>query len=388
MNLATVAVKNVRRHVLRNVLTIAGVVVAMLAFVLLRTILSAWNMGAEYAAKDRVATRHKVTFVMTLPKRYVQEVQDVPGVQATTWMNWFGAKLPGKEDQFFANMACDPKSFFRVYDEVVLPPKQKQNFLDNRRGAIVGKNLAKQFGWKVGDKVTLAGTIFPGDWEFIIEGIYTVSRKSLDQSTFFFHWDYLNEGAPAPMQEQVGWIVSRVKNAGAAAGVAKRIDTKFDVRDVQTLSMSERALNASFLGMLATVLKALDVISMVIVLIMMLILGNTVAMGVRERTREYGALRAIGFFPKHLAWLVLGEALFVGSLGGVIAVGLSIPFIDGALGPFIEGNFSSMFPYFRLQPFDAAIALALSALGAAIAAAVPAYQASKLVVADALRRVA
>lgn len=388
MNLATIAVKNIRRHTLRTVLTVVGVAVAMLAFVLLRTILSSWQMGADYAAKDRVATRHKVTFVMSLPKRYVREIRDIDGVEAATWMNWFGARLPGKEDQFFANMACDPESFFEVYDEVVVPPAEKKAFLENRQGAIVGKNLAAQFGWKVGDKVTLAGTIFPGDWDFTIEGIYSVSRKSLDQSSFFFHWKYMNEGAIEQMKDQAGWVISRVKNAAAAPVISKRIDAIFDVRDVQTLSMSERALNASFLGMLSTLLKALDFISFVIVLIMMLILGNTVAMGVRERTREYGALRAIGFLPKHLVTFVLAEAMVIGLLGGALGVALSLPLIDGALGPFIEENFASWFPYFRMQPKDAALALALAAGGAMAAAAVPAFQASKLVVSDALRRVA
>src|SRR3954454_12443521 len=111
MNLATIAIKNTRRNLFRTVLTILGVAVAMLAFLLLRTVLSAWLVGVEYSAKDRVATRHKVTFVMTLPKKYVEDVRALPGVHGATWMNWFGAHLPGKEDQFFANMATDPKSF-------------------------------------------------------------------------------------------------------------------------------------------------------------------------------------------------------------------------------------------------------------------------------------
>lgn len=387
MNLGTVAVKNVRRHVLRNVLTVLGVAVAMLAFVLLRTVLSAWTAGADHAAQDRVATRHKVAFVLPLPQRYVNDVRRIPGVEDATFMSWFGGKVPGKEDQFFANMATDPETLFSVYDELEVPEEQRAAFSENRQGVLIGKNLASQFGWKVGDEVTLDGSIYPGEWRFTIEGIYTASRRSLDEASFFFHWKYLNEQVDETQRDRVGWIVSRVADAGAAAAVSERIDATFDVRDVQTLSMSERALNASFLGMLATILKALDFISAVIVVIMMLILGNTIAMGVRERTREYGVLRAIGFLPKHLAGFVLGEAALIGLVGGVLGTALSVPLVDGGMGPFMEENFSAWFPYFQIQAKDVVAALLLAGLGALVAAAIPARQASRLHVSDALRRV-
>jgi putative ABC transport system permease protein len=387
MNLVSIAVKNTRRNMFRTVLTVVGVAVAMLAFLLLRTVLSAWLVGVEYSAQDRIATRHKVTFVMQLPKRYYEDVKQVPGVEAVTWMNWFGAHLPGKEDQFFGNMSVDPKSFLDVYNEILLPEDQKQNWFEDRRGAIVGATLARNFGWKVGDKVTLEGSIYPGMWEFNIDGIYTATRKSIDQSSFFFHWDYMNEGAPAPMREQIGWLASRVPNAAQAATVSKRIDALFDPRDVQTLSMSERAMNTSFLGMMSTLLNAMNIVSIVILLIMMLILGNTIAMGVRERTKEYGVLRAIGFMPGHVTAFVLGEASVLGLMGGLVGVGLGVPLINQGVGRFMEENFTGFFPYFRVMPKDATIAIVLSVLLALVAAAIPAYQASRLRVVDALRKV-
>ena len=387
MNLATIAFKNTRRNLFRTLLTIAGVAVAMLAFLLLRTVLSAWLMGVEYSAKDRVATRHKVTFVMTLPRRYVDDIRNMPGISGATWFNWFGAHVPGKEDQFFANMAVDHNSFFDVYDEVVVPPADKAHFLSDRRGAIVGSQIASKFGWKVGDRIQLEGTIFPGLWEFNIDGIYTASRKSMDQSTFFFHWDYLNDSVPETMKEQVGWIASRVPDASQSAAVAKRIDALFDPRDVQTLSMSERAMNTSFLGMISTLLSAMQIVSVVILLIMMLILGNTIAMGVRERTHEYGVLRAIGFLPQHLTAFVLGEATLLGAIGGLLGIGIAMPLINQGVGRFMEENFTGFFPYFRVSDSDVVIALTLSVALAVVAAALPARQASKLHVTDALRKV-
>jgi putative ABC transport system permease protein len=389
MGLLPLAVKNIRRNLFRTVLTILGVVVAMVTFVLLRTVLSAWTVGEKYAAQDRVATRHKITFVMTLPKRYADDLKVVPGVRDVTWFNWFGGRLAGKDDVFFANMATDPESFLRVYDEIDVPPAQKKAWLENQRGALIGSQLARQLGWKVGDKVTLAGTIYPGDWPFVIEGIYTTKKKSIDQSSFWFHWKYLNESDDLleSAKDQIGWLTTKVDNAGVAGRVSKDIDKLFETRDTQTLSMSERAMNASFIGMLGSLLTTVDVVSIVILVIMMLILGNTIAMGVRERTREYGVLRAIGFMPGHIATLVLGEAAVIGVLGGVLGVAVCYPLIDGGLGPLMEDNFTGFFPYFRLQDMDVLIALAVSAVVASVAAIVPAWQASKLDVVDALRRV-
>jgi putative ABC transport system permease protein len=386
MNLATIAIKNTRRNLFRTVLTIVGVAVAMLAFLLIRTVLSAWLVGVEFSAKDRLATRHKITFVMTLPKRYVEDVTHVPGVTAVTWFNWFGGKVPGKEDQFFGTMAVDAKSFLKVYDEVTVPAEQQATWIQDRKGALVGQQLANQFGWKPGDHITLEGTIFPGQWEFNVDAVYATTRKSIDQSSLYFHWDYLNESLPEIQREQVGWIASRVPDASQAATVAKRIDALFEPRDVQTLSMSERAMNVSFLGMISTLLDAMQIVSLVILLIMMLILGNTIAMGVRERTHEYGVLRAIGFMPKHLSLFVIAEATVLGLLGGALGVAIGIPLIDQGVGRFMEESFTGLFPYFRVLQRDAVIAVALSVALAVIAAIIPAYQAGKLNVIDALRK--
>jgi putative ABC transport system permease protein len=386
MNLASIALKNTRRNLFRSVLTVIGVGVAMLAFLLLRTVLSAWLVSAEYAAKDRLATRHKVTFIMTLPKRYVEDVRKMPGISAATWMNWFGAKLPGHEDAFFGTFAVDPQSYLQVYDEIVVPPEQRAKWIENRRGALVGVQTARQFGWKVGDKVILEGTIYPGEWEFIIEGIYSASRKSLDQQSFYFHWNYMNDSLPATQQEQIGWIASKVPDAGQAATLAKKIDDLFEPRDIQTLSMSERAMNTSFLGMISTLLDAMQIVSVVILIIMMLILGNTIAMGVRERTREYGVLRAIGFLPKHLSTFVLVEAGVLGLLGGGVGLISGYFLINYGVGRVMEETFAGLFPYFRVATQDMVISMVLSVGLAVVASIVPAYNASKLQVTDALRK--
>lgn len=387
MNLVGLAARNVLRNKFRTSLTVLGVAVALIAFILLRTVLSAWNAAADYAAKDRLATRHKVTFIMTLPMRYVETVRQIPGVSAVSYFNWFGAKYERMPNEFFGSMATDPRTMFEVYDDIQLTPAERAAFIEDRQGAIVGDVLARKMGWTVGQTVTLKGTIFPGDWVFHIRGIYTATSRAVDRSTFFFQWLYLNESLPPGRRDQVGWIMSRVDNASQAAAIAQRIDRVFDVQDVQTLSMSERALNVSFLAGFSAILQALNVVSVVILLILLLVLGNTIAMGVRERTNEYGVLRALGFLPKHVRLFIYGEALTLGFIAGLLGVGIGFVFVNFGFGPFLEENMGAMFPYFRVPAETMAMAMGFSLLLGVLAAVIPATRAARLTVTDALRRI-
>jgi putative ABC transport system permease protein len=393
------ALKNVARNRFRALLTVSGVAVAIITFVLLRTVVWAWTSGADAAAKDRVVTRHKVTFVMTLPKRYMDDVVAVPHVRLATFANWFGGKDPKHDKEFFAALAVDAKTFFDVYSEMSVPKDKLEAWKADRKGAIVGDVLAKKLGWKVGDSINLESGIYgagpgssagnaPMPWQFTIDGIYEATAKSVDRSTFVFHWDYLNDTVPDRRKDQIGWIVSRVDNPSAAADVGVAIDKVFDVKDTQTLSQDERAFNTSFLAGVSAILTAVDWISVVILVIMMLILGNTIAMGVRERTNEYGVLRALGFLPKHLVGFILGEAMLIGGAGGVLGVLLSYPVVEQGLGRWLEENMGSFFPYFRIQASIALVAVGLAVVLGAVAAAIPAYRTAKLHVTDALRRVA
>lgn len=387
MNLATVAVKNITRNPFRALLTVAGVAVAILTFVLLRTVIWSWTAAVEQSATDRIGIRHKVTFIMPLPKKYIEEVRQIPGVTAAAYANWFGAKDPNHEKEFFGTVAVEPDEMLAVYDEIKIKPAELEAWKQNRRGAIVGDALAKKLGWKVGQNVTLRGTIYPGDWQFQIMGIYTANRASVDRSTFYFQWKYLNESLPPAAQDRIGWVVARINNPGRSAEICRAVDTKFDDRDVQTLCMSERAMQASFLGMMSAVLKAIDIVSIVILLIMTLVIGNTIAMGVRERTTEYGTLRAIGFVPRHIVLFVLGESLVTGAIGGGLGLLLAYPIVEKGLGRFLEENMGAFFPYFRIQPQTALVAFVASLALSALAAALPAYGTTRLKTVDALRRI-
>jgi putative ABC transport system permease protein len=391
MTLAHLAFRNLWRNRARTVLTMVGVAVAVLAFMTLRTLLWSWTSSAELAAKDRVVTRHKVTFIMPLPKKYVDDVRGMNDVTHATYASWFGGKDPAHEQEFFGNFAVDPESYLQVYDEMIVAPEDLARWKQNRSGAIVGDVLARKLGWKVGDRVTLESGIYPADpdkpWTFTIEGIYTATRKSVDRSSFYFHWALLNEGIPTSQRDTIGWIVSRVKNPAQAALQGTRMDQMFEERDTQTLSQDEGAFNASFLAGISTILGIINVVSVVIMLIMTLILGNTIAMGVRERTFEYGVLRAMGFLPKHILGFVLGEAMFTGILGALLGLLLAYPFIGG-LGRFLEENMGNFFITFAVPPKVTALAVVLALVLALVSALLPALGASRVRVTDALRKVA
>ena len=387
MTIGGIGIRNVWRNKTRTSLTVLGGAVAVLAFILLRTVLWAWNVGVEYSAKDRLATRHKVSLIMPVPKRYVDNIRQIPGIKQTTWANWFGGKDPRRPDEFFGTLAVDPPSFFEVYSEMSVPPADMAKWKEDRRGAIVGDVLARKLGVKVGDKVTLQGTIFPGDWEFNVDGIYVATQKSVDRSQLLFHWAYLNETLPERNKDLVGWIISRIDNPSQSANLSLAVDKLFDEKDVQTTTMSERSMNNSFMAAFSAILTALNIVSVIILLIMMLILGNTIAMGVRERTREYGVLRALGFSPKHVATFVIGEALTIGVLAGALGCALSYPVVQLGMGRWLEENMGAFFPYFRVSLETALVAALLSVLLGAVSAIIPAMQASKLTIIDALRRV-
>lgn len=388
MKLFLIAFRNLSRNKMRTLLTVLGAAVAILAFVMLRTVLSAWTAAADYSAKDRLATRHKISFVISLPKRYIDDVRAVPGVKQASYMNWFGGKNPKKPEEFFATIAVETQTFLQVYDEILIPEDQKRRWLEDKKGAVIGDALAKQLGLKVGDRFTVQGSIYPGDWEFNISGIYTATRKSIDRSTLWFHWSYLNDSLPEARKDQIGWITSRIDDPSRSADISAAIDKIFDEKDVQTATMSERAMNLSFLGMLSAILTAINVISVIILFIMVMIIGNTIAMGVRERTREYGVLRALGFAPGHIGMFVVGEAAALGLVAGAVGLLISHPIVELGMGRFLEENMGAWFPYFRVGARTYAMAIGL-AVGLAVAASIlPAVRASRLSVTDALRRVA
>lgn len=388
MNLFVIAMRNVLRAKTRTLLTVLGGAIAIVAFIMLRTVVSAWGTGAEDAAKDRITTQNRISVVIGMAQRYVDTVRQVPGVKAATFATFFGATYAKDPTNTFANIAVDPASFLEVYDDLELTAAERARWLANRQGVIVGDQLARQLGWKLGDRVALTGTLYPGDWEFTIDGIYTAKRKSSDQTLFVLNWNYVNDALPVERRGHVDWIMSRVDDPTRGAAISEEIDRRLDEKEMQTLTMSEREQSLAMLAEVSALVTALDIASIIILGMIMMIMGNTIAMGVRERTREYGVLRAIGFSPRHIRLFVFAEAATMAGLAAAVGIALAYPIVQLGMGKWLEENMRSFFPVFKIEPITLVLALALVvALGAA-AALLPARRALKLSVTDALRHVA
>jgi putative ABC transport system permease protein len=387
MTFWTLVRRNVTRNPFRATLTSFGVALAVVAFVALRTVLDAWSVGAQYAAKDRLSTRHKVSYGLPLPKRYAAEIAaHVSGVKTVTYCDWFGGRWAKAPEQFFANVACADNAF-DVYPEIEVDPGALAAWKRDKQGAIIGDVLAQRLGIRVGDRMVLQGSFYPGDWELHIVGLYSAPlRAPVDRSSLFFRWDYKNEGVPERQRDLIGWVFTRVDDPAASARVSRAIDALFDQREVRTATMSERAANGALLGGVSAVLSALDIVSLLILSIMTLVLGNTIAMGAREKTLEYAVLLALGFEPKRVRLWVILEAIILAAVGGGLGLVLAYPLVQLGLGQWLEVNVGKFFPVFRIAPATALVAAGLTVALGALAGLLPALRVGRISVIEALRR--
>jgi putative ABC transport system permease protein len=332
-----------------------------------------------------VVSRHKVGWSQAFPIHYADEVRKLPGIDDAMGGRWAELKYPANTDFWFATTAVEARPFVDMHYELEAPPEQKAAWIKNRRGALVSAELAQQFGWKLGDRIHFEGTFLPGEWDLEIACIVHSTRHGFGHRDVWLHIEYFNEAIPAEDRDQLNIISAKIGDPKQGANIARAIDIHFDERDNQTFTQEDQALNAAFVGMFGAILQAIDVVSVLVLGIILLLLGNTVAMGVRERTHEYGVLRAIGFMPKHLAAFVLGEATTLGLLGGLLGLLLAYPVVEKGLSRFVEEEMG-MAPL--VVPPDAAIlAVLLGGLLGLVSACWPAYKAARLEVVDSLRRV-
>ncbi len=387
MKLYKIVLKNVVRHRLRAALTVLGIATAVMAFGLIRTIVGAWNAGVAGAATNRMITRHRVSLIFPLPLPYRDEIARVPGVAAVAWANWFGGVYGDRNDfkNFWPRFAVDPETFFDLYPEFEAPPDQLAAFKKERNACIIGRKLAQQHGFKIGDVITMEGDIFPGRWEFAVRGIYTGRDQSVDETQMFFQWNYLYEqvrqrepGRPV----DAGWYVLRVAAPDAMPRVAAAIDEQFGNSRAPTKTESEREFQQSFVQMSSAIITSLQVISVVIVGIILLVLANTIVMAVRERTREYAVLKTLGFSGRHLVAFIVGEALVVAFAGGVLGVALTFPVVRG-----FAKALPTFFPVINVAPSTIALGLGAALFAGLAAAAFPANRVVRTPIVVGLRTV-
>jgi putative ABC transport system permease protein len=386
MKILKLIFKNALRHKLRSVLTALGIAIAVLAFGILRTVIDAWYIGVEASSQTRLITRNKVSLGFPMPISYREKIAQIPGVTGIAIGQWFGGVYIDAKN-FFARFAVEPESFLELYPEYVLSAKEKEDFLRERNSCIVGAKIAAKYGWKLGDSIRLIGDIFPGDWDFVIRGIYHGADRTTDETQMFFHWKYLDEqlGLTTPgRMGQVGFFYVGVASADDVVRVAEAIDAMFVNSMAETKTETEKEFQMSFVSMVGTIITTVRVISVVVIAIILLVLANTMAMTARERVTEYAVLKTLGFRPGHLSGLIFGESLFIAILGGVVGLLLSFPIID-KFGEFLSVNLGSFFPVFELSRSTVFIAAAAALLVGVAAAVFPTFKATRMRIADGLR---
>jgi putative ABC transport system permease protein len=379
-------VKNIFRHKLRSALTIAGLVVAILAFGVLQTVVNAWYAGSDMASAQRLITRNATSLIFPLPAWYRERIRAIEGVTAVSTSNWFGGiyrdQSPGN---FFAQFAVDHENFFDLYPEFKVGPAEMLAFKKDRRGALVGRLLADAHGFKVGDVIPIKGTIYPGNWEFVVRGIYEPADASTITRQLYFHWDYLNEELRRKFPRRsdlVGVFVVSIADGSRAAEVSQAIDREFRNSLAETLTETEKAFQLGFVAQTETIVVAVRIVSFVVILIIFAVVANTMAMTARERLSEYATLKALGFGPPFIASLIVGESLAISALGGALGIVATFP----AAAAF-KAALGSLLPIFRVAP-ETVMMQAGAALAVGILAGIaPSVRAARVNIVQGLRHI-
>jgi len=370
---------NLGRHKLRTLLTTASVALALFLFASLRTVVTTIGASAQFGSARRLVATNATGIVFVLPLSYANKLRAAPGVEAVTWANWFGGRY-GDNKRFFAQFAVDPESYLAMYPEISLPEDQKQAFLRERGSAVVGRRLLDLFGWRLGQDVTIQGTIFPGDWTFTIRGVYTPLDPAINDDMLLFRHDYLEERIGRP--GIAGWYVLRIDNPENAARIAKSIDDQFRNSNSPTKTGTEQAFNASFATMWGNVSLLMGTIGMAVVFAILLVTANAMMMNARERTGEVAVLKTIGFSDRRLFTLVMVEAGVMTLVGAAIGLG-------GAKLLYKATNFNAagFLPGFDVTRGTLILGAAVALLLMLASGLVPAVRAARLPVVQAIRRV-
>ncbi len=383
MKILKIMIKNALRHKLRTSLTILGISVAVIAFIVMRTIITAWNIGVEAAAADRLIVRNSVSFIFPLPVAYKEKINKVDGVSVVSYANWFQGVYKDKSN-FFARLAVDHNTFFDVYPEYMITQEEKAELAKEISGCVIGSATANQFGIKKGDIVTLEGDIYPGIWDFKVVAIYQPRDKITDATGMVFRWDYVNERLEkeTPIRaNEIGWYIVKVNDVNRTAAISAKIDSYFKNSTNETKTETEKSFNQGFLASTDAIITAMNVVSYVIIGIIILVLGNTMIMAARERTREYSVLKTLGFSGKHLTGLILGESLVIASIGGMIGLFLAVQLVAG-LNQVVP---KTIFPVLEVKTITVVFALSSALLVGVIASVFPIHKALSTKIVEGLR---
>jgi len=369
--------RNLMRNRRRTVLTVTSIAVSLFLVATMRTILTQLESPPETPDTAlRLITRHRVSLSNTLPSAYRAKIAKVSGVEFVVGEMWFGGVYKDPKN-FFPQFAVDTDQFFAINADMRLPESEKLAFLADRTGALAGDNLAHRFGWKVGDRIHLKGALFMFDPELTLRGIY--GGGSDEGSSLFFHWDYFNEG----MNNAgfTGTFSIRARSASEVPAIAQSIDDLFRNSTAPTKTETEKAFVLGFISMLGNIRLLITAISSVVIFTIVLVAANTMAMSIRERTREIGILKALGFKRAHVLALLIGEASLLAVSGALIgSLGARLVFAQVRMSSLTAGFVQR----FDVTPGTMALCVALGVFVGVVAAGVPAWQAARRSVLEAL----
>jgi len=376
--------RNLLRRKVRTIFTIGSIFIAFVLFGILMAVRSAFSMGVDLAGVDRMMVLNKISLIMPLPVSYEERLKQIEGVTSVTHANWFGGYYQEPKNQF-ANMAVESDNWLEMYPEFALPEEQKKAWLADRSGAIVGVDTATRFGWKVGDRIPLQATIFRrpdgAAWEFNISGIYDSPVKGTDKTQLFFHWDYLNEAVRnSGFANQVGWYVIRVADPAQSPVIAKKVDDMFANSPAETKTDTEKAFVQGFAKQVGNIALITQLIATSAILMILLVTANTMAQSIRERTNELAVLKTLGFDDGRVLRMVIAESCLIALVGGL--AGLAAGWLIVARGD-PTGGFLPTY-YFPVR--DVVVGVVLVVLLGLVAGTLPALQAGRLRIVDALRR--
>jgi putative ABC transport system permease protein len=378
--------RNLLRRKVRTTFTALSMFVAFVLFGVLMAIRVAFTMGIDVAGADRMLIFHKTSIIQPLPVAYAQRVRNTDGVADVVSATWFGG-IYQDPSNFFGQFAVEPEAYLRMYPEFIVPDDQRSAWFEDRTGALVGRATATRFGWKVGDRVPLQGTIWRlpngAPWTFTIRGIYTVSTKGSDDTQFLFNREYLAEVARKLNtfgDSTVGWYIIRIADPANAAQIAQRIDAQFENSEAETKTNTEKAFAQSFANQVGDIGAIMTAIAGAVFFTILLVAANTMAQSIRERVGELAVLKTLGFGNTLILILVLAESLMLAVIGG--GMGLLIGWAIIRQGDPTGG----LLPGFFIAPRDLALGVLMILLLGLIAGTMPALQAMRLRIVDALRR--
>ena len=379
MKYVPLVLANLGRHKIRTALTVLSVILALFLFASLRSVVTTLNTNAQFGGARRLVSTNATGIVFPLPMAYANKIRSLPGVESVSWANWFGGKY-GEGKEFFAQFAIEPESYLAMYPEILLPEDQKQAFLRERTAAIIGKRLVDRYGWKVGQDVTIKGTIFQGDWTFTIRGVYTPTAAAIGDDVLLFHHAYLDERIGHA--GIAGWFIVEIRDPQDAAGIAKAIDDQFRNSTAATKTGTEQAFQAGFATMLGNVSLLMGMIGTAVVFAILLVTANAMMMSARERTGEVAVMKTIGYSNRALFGLVIAEAGVIATVGAVLGLALA-----KWLYRAIDFNGFGFLPGFDVTPATMAWGAGIALVLMLASGLVPAMQAARMPIVQALRRV-